>query len=516
MSHTENLTIMFTDIADYSESVAKMSRKDSEEMLKMHDKILHKIVRQYKGRWIKSIGDSFLVVFRSPTDAALCGMAMHDALWEEMQAIEDENKHIRIRVALSLGEVRLTRHDVFGEAVNIAARLEGITPADSIYLTESVYLSMNKAEVLAEKAGSEHFKGSPEETVYYRIPRSVNRRVVADEPQDANEHFNYPFGGAHLKAQAIDTEINLEAISSALTETKYSAMSMSAMVVGVIAVVGTGALYLFHTSEPRGSVAAQQAAEAVTETPELITSVLPRLEPPGAGTPPEDAADETEQASQPAPTNPEPNDGSHLVSGATKLLEEQDFEGLQALVDEYAVTNPNPDLPYLSIIQGHLLLHKSGYRDAIGAYEKGLEAAPALAADSYLAAGLIALLDYQPTRTRSLIKKNLSGEIVDRLATRSGEKGMHSRHYAVKLLSDTGNSERIDSVGMHIWDLRELEKCKEKKISVVALRHLKDPRALPALKEAKGKTFMEQLRMTCLANEANTAITEIEAKAGTG
>jgi class 3 adenylate cyclase len=57
MSHTENLTIMFTDIADYSESVAKMSRKQSEEMLKAHDTALHKIVKQYKGRWIKSIGD---------------------------------------------------------------------------------------------------------------------------------------------------------------------------------------------------------------------------------------------------------------------------------------------------------------------------------------------------------------------------------------------------------------------------------------------------------------------------
>ena len=105
MSHTENLTIMFTDIADYSESVAKMSRKESEEMLKAHDKILHRILKQYKGKWIKSIGDSFLVVFRSPTDAALCGMAMHDALWELMKANEDVNKNIRSRVALNLGEV---------------------------------------------------------------------------------------------------------------------------------------------------------------------------------------------------------------------------------------------------------------------------------------------------------------------------------------------------------------------------------------------------------------------------
>lgn len=64
---------------------------------------------------------------------------------------------------------------------------------------------------------------------------------------------------------------------------------------------------------------------------------------------------------------------------------------------------------------------------------------------------------------------------------------------------------------MNIWDLKELEKCKERKIAVVALRRLKDPAALPALKEAiKGK-FIERVRNTCLRKEAKAAISEIEA-----
>jgi hypothetical protein len=63
---------------------------------------------------------------------------------------------------------------------------------------------------------------------------------------------------------------------------------------------------------------------------------------------------------------------------------------------------------------------------------------------------------------------------------------------------------------MNIWDLRELKKCKERKVAVVELRRLKDPRALPALKEVIGGKFMEQVRMSCLTNEAKAAISEIE------
>lgn len=191
------------------------------------------------------------------------------------------------------------------------------------------------------------------------------------------------------------------------------------------------------------------------------------------------------------------------------LLEEKDFAGLQLFADEYSQTNP--DAPYLFIIQGYLLNHSSNYRDAIQSYQKGLEADPSLAADEYLADKLVGLLDYQPTRTKTLLKDNLSKEIIARLSERTGQRGIQSRYYAVKLLEKSGNTNKIDSVGMNIWDLKELKKCKEKKIAVVALRRLKDPAALPALKETiKGK-FIERVRNTCLRKEAKAAISEIEA-----
>jgi len=90
MAKSENLTIMFTDIAGFSELVSTMSRKENEEMMRRHDAVLGRMLKIFKGRHVKSIGDSFLIVFRSPTDAALCAMSMHDALWEMSSALPEK------------------------------------------------------------------------------------------------------------------------------------------------------------------------------------------------------------------------------------------------------------------------------------------------------------------------------------------------------------------------------------------------------------------------------------------
>jgi len=67
-----------------------------------------------------------------------------------------QDEKLRIRVSLNSGEVRINSGDVFGEPVNVAARLEGITPANEVYFTESIYLSMSKAEVPHELLISTH------------------------------------------------------------------------------------------------------------------------------------------------------------------------------------------------------------------------------------------------------------------------------------------------------------------------------------------------------------------------
>ena len=202
---TENLAIVLTDIAGYTETTQNQSRQDNARLLATHNRILYPIIKRYKGRHVKSIGDALLLVFRSPTDAMLCAMAMQDALFE-FNRNSTKEQQIHIRVAASLGEVRVTRNDVFGEAVNITSRIEGITPPDEIYMSEAVYMAMNKAEVPSQEVGRRELKGITGTVRIFNIPRFSTPRLVPQDVMAAEDMSDlvYPYGGAHLTTQEGD------------------------------------------------------------------------------------------------------------------------------------------------------------------------------------------------------------------------------------------------------------------------------------------------------------------------
>lgn len=196
---TENLVIVFTDIVGFTEATALMSREQSQRILDKHNQLLLPIVRRFRGRHIKSIGDALLLAFTSPTDGMRCAMAMQDVLHEYNTSVA-KDEEIHIRIAASLGEVRVTKTDIFGEPVNVTSRIEGITPADEIYFSEAVYLAMNKAEVPAIEVGIKELKGISKPIRIFAIPRFVQTRLVPDSevatPKESQ--LGYPFGGMHL------------------------------------------------------------------------------------------------------------------------------------------------------------------------------------------------------------------------------------------------------------------------------------------------------------------------------
>lgn len=197
---TENLAVMFTDIEGFTARTSQQTHEENALMLRRHDGLLMPVVRAFGGRHVKSIGDAWLVVFHSPTSSVLCGMAIQDRLWDYNRRVADDER-IRVRVAVNLGEVRVARSvgasDVFGEPVNIAARVEGEAQAGEVLFTEAVYLSMNKAEVPAEEVGYRQLKGLPEPIRLYRaVPGPVALTPARAVSPDAVEQP--PFGNHAL------------------------------------------------------------------------------------------------------------------------------------------------------------------------------------------------------------------------------------------------------------------------------------------------------------------------------
>lgn len=165
---TKNLTIMLTDIKGFTPKTSKSSRAQLHKILNLHDELICPFFNEFGGKIVKTIGDSFLTTFHSPTDAVLCGIKIQKEIAKYNEKVDDKDK-FEIRIAINSGEVALRKKDVFGEPVNIAARLEGIAEAGDIYFTEAVYLAMNKAEIPTAEVGYRHFKGIPEEIKVYKV-----------------------------------------------------------------------------------------------------------------------------------------------------------------------------------------------------------------------------------------------------------------------------------------------------------------------------------------------------------
>lgn len=181
---TRSLAVMMTDIAGYTERTGQQSREESARWLALHEDLLRPILLAFGGTLIKNIGDALLVTFDSPTDAVLCGTAIQDRLFLHNREASAGDR-IEVRIAISAGEVRLQRGDIYGEPVNLAARLESIGERGEVLITDAVYSTMNTAEVTLEPRGVQTFKG---------IQRQV--QVYAATPDITPGSL--PFGGRAL------------------------------------------------------------------------------------------------------------------------------------------------------------------------------------------------------------------------------------------------------------------------------------------------------------------------------
>ena len=198
--HVVNLAIMFTDMTGYTAKTSVQSRADNQKMLNTHNAILLPLVKSFGGRHVKSIGDALLCVFVSPTDSLLCAMAMQDALFDYNKR-KPEEEQIHIKVGLNIGEVRLEHKDVFGDAVNVASRIQNITPTDEIYFSDVLHAAMNKAEVPAAVVGMKSLKGLQDEIKIWQIPRFSSPTLVPAQVQQNADiaEIAYPYGGAHTR-----------------------------------------------------------------------------------------------------------------------------------------------------------------------------------------------------------------------------------------------------------------------------------------------------------------------------
>jgi len=169
---TENRVVMLTDIKGFTAATSRQTRAENARMLALHDALLTPVIDAFGGRRVKTIGDAYLVLFDAPTEALLCATAIQDRLWDHARRV-GEAERIEVRIALAMGDVRLDDGDVYGEAVNLASRIEGEAEPGEIWFAEALTWVADRSRVPVEELGWRSLAGLPEEVRLYRVARAA-------------------------------------------------------------------------------------------------------------------------------------------------------------------------------------------------------------------------------------------------------------------------------------------------------------------------------------------------------
>ncbi len=168
VSHTLDLSIMFTDVKGFTAFSAKASLSEVMSMLKQHDEILKPVFEKYSGEALKKIGDAFLVVFENHNNSILAAIEIQRKLTEFNQTVPEERK-LAIRIAINSGSVIRTENDVMGDAVNLASRLEGVADAFEIVISENTLSRINRQIFEIEPYGTHQLKGIEKPVKSFKI-----------------------------------------------------------------------------------------------------------------------------------------------------------------------------------------------------------------------------------------------------------------------------------------------------------------------------------------------------------
>lgn len=178
--------ILAADVAGYSRLMRADETGTLTRLKALRARTIDPIISKNGGRIVKLMGDGALVEFASVIDAVNCAIEMQHAI-AEANADTDKDRRILFRIGVNVGDVIIDDDDIYGDGVNIAARLEGLAEVGGVCVSGSVHDQVkHRLGVIFDDAGEQALKNIDEPV------RAWRWSAIFAEPSSATDTTSAP------------------------------------------------------------------------------------------------------------------------------------------------------------------------------------------------------------------------------------------------------------------------------------------------------------------------------------
>jgi TolB-like protein/tetratricopeptide (TPR) repeat protein len=167
--------ILAADVVGYSRLMERDEAGTLARLKALRSEVIDPTIAEHKGRIVKLMGDGTLVEFASVVNAVQCAVAIQRAMHPRTADLP-EDRRITLRIGINLGDVIVEGDDIYGDGVNVAARLEALAESGGVYMSEVVHQSIgSKLDLDFEDLGEHRVKNIARAVHVFRV------RFAADE-----------------------------------------------------------------------------------------------------------------------------------------------------------------------------------------------------------------------------------------------------------------------------------------------------------------------------------------------
>ena len=154
--------VLAADVAGYSRLMGRDEERTLAQLKTFRKTLVDPRIATHRGRIVKTTGDGMLVEFASAVDAARCAMEIQREMAEQNADVSPELR-IEFRIGIHVGDIIIDDNDIFGDGVNIAARLEGIAEPGGVCISDDAYRQIRgKIDIAFEDIGEQTLKNIAE------------------------------------------------------------------------------------------------------------------------------------------------------------------------------------------------------------------------------------------------------------------------------------------------------------------------------------------------------------------